>query len=438
MAQRELPEITTSSKTPGNTPEVVNAVLKDLGYDVTETEVIGQQATEEEDAAATEAAKKTEEETAAEAERVETEAAEKEAEEQKSHNQKRRARQKAEREEALSRATAAEAKTKELEAQIEDLRKSTTKAVADVEEFRKNPPRAAEPEPLPDPPKRPKKTDFFEADDPDEAYEDAMYKFRRAQDKHEALVEDRKKPKPAPVVVETAAPAAKKEEPAPAARSAVSEDLSDAAANNLDPDKTEAPELKLFIKSVKSVTGGHPGAYKAIVENISRVNDAIIQAGYGFEEPARIALYLAKHPEESLRIKALTDGNVRENPKLIRLAIKELDKIEQLAAAEDAAVATKVVDDEDEEEDESTGDPETDASAARATKQPQRPAQSRPAEKATEVAPKPAAKKQPEKHTPIDPVGARGTQTAKRYEDMTAAEQKALPIDKVRELRGML
>lgn len=425
MAQRELPEITTSSKTPGNTPEVVNAVLKDLGYDVTETEVIGQQATEEEDAAATEAAKKTEEETAAEAERVETEAAEKEAEEQKSHNQKRRARQKAEREEALSRATAAEAKTKELEAQIEDLRKSTTKAVADVEEFRKNPPRAAEPEPLPDPPKRPKKTDFFEADDPEESYEDALFDYRIAKQKHEALVEERKKPKPAPVVVETAAPAAPKKE-STSVTPLATEDIKD-------------PVLKRFFTSIDTVSKGKTGVDvgKLLTDNLPNLSEATITAMHVYDEPARIALYLAQHPEESKRIKALTEGAVSEDPRKVRIAQKELDKIEQLAAEEDAAVATKVVDDADEEEDESTGDPETDASAARATKQPQRPAQSRPAEKAAEPA-KPPAKKQPEKHTPIDPVGSRGVQTAKRYEDMTAAEMKALTIDQVREKRGML
>lgn len=424
MESRDAGDIVISSKT--QTQAQIDKVLKDSGYEVTEVVVDTQQKTPEEEAAETEAAATAATEAQAETDRVAAEDAEKQAEEEKSHSQRRRARKRAEFEETKNRAAAAEAKTRDLESQIEELRKSTTKASADVEEFRKNPPRAAEQEPLPDPPKRPKKTDFFEADDPDEAYEDAMYKFRRAQDKHEGLVEERKKPKAVPAVVETPAPAAapKKETPAAEAATATAE--------------IKDPVLRRFMTSVEAVSKTVPDVGKLLQDNLPNLSEATITAMHVYDEPARIALYLAQHPEESKRIKALTEGAVSEDPRKVRIAQKELDKIEQLAAEEDAAAA-KTADTDDEEEDESTGDPETDASAARVSKQPQSAPAARPAPKAAPpAAGTPPAKPQPKKHDPIDPVGARGSQTAKSYDKMTAAEQKALSIDEVRKMRGML
>lgn len=426
MESRDAGDIVISSKT--QTQAQIDKVLKDSGYDVTEVVVDTQQKTPEEEAAETEAAATAATEAQAETDRVAAEDAEKQEAERLSHNQKRRARQKAEFEETKNRAAAAEAKTLYLESQIEELRKSTTKASADVEDLRNNPPRAAEPDPLPDPPKRPKKTDFFEADDPDEAYEDAMYKFRRAQDKHEGLVEERKKPKAVPAVVETPAPAAAPKKETPAAEPAT------ATAEIKD------PVLRRFYTSIDAVSKEKAGidVGKILTDNLPNLSEATITAMHVYDEPARIALYLAQHPEESKRIKVLTEGAVSEDPRKVRIAQKELDKIEQLAAEEDAAAA-KTADTDDEEEDESTGDPETDASAARVSKQPQSAPAARPAPKAAPpAAGTPPAKPQPKKHDPIDPVGARGSQTAKSYDKMTAAEQKALSIDEVRKMRGML
>ena len=418
MPVAELPEIVVSSRSPGNTPEKVNEVLRDLGYNVGEVEVQATQATPDEEAAA-----EAEAQAATQAAEVaaETERAEKEEKERKTRNERRR--EAKERDQAAIRE--ATERANRLQREVEELRTAQTKTATEIEDLRKNPPKAAPPEPVLEAPKRPTRADFFEAADPEAAYEDALLDYGDARREYQRKVEEAKKPKAEPERLAATAPIA---QPARAAGPTLDEQI--AAA-------TENPTLRRFLGNVKEVAAKFPDAPKAIEENLPNVNPAMISAIHQFDEPARIALYLAKHPEESKRIKGLTDGNVAEDPRKIRQAEKELAKIEQLAAEEDAASGAGPGNETDDEQQPTETDPDVDASAARITSQPQRPASAaRPAQPpATPAQQPPAGKKKP---TPVDPIGARGTQQAKRYEDMTEAEQRSLSVYEVRKLRGML
>lgn len=410
MAVQELPEIQVNSKSPGNTPEVVAAVLNDLGYNVSASEVVSEQPTPEEEANAERIAA----EAQAETERVESEKIEQAAEKERTTRAERRRLAKEADKKAIADATS---RADGLERQVNEFRESQVRLQREIEDIRKNPPKAeVEPAP-PAEPKRPTRAEFLTADDPEAAYEDALLEFGDLRREYKAQVAERAKPKPE----------VKKEDPPPAAAQPT---YSDAELGQIDISKIPQPPLRRFMESVKTVTATHPGAYKAIVDNVPNVNDAIIQAGHTFDDPARIQLYLAKHPEESKRIKGLTDGNVQEDPRKLRIAQRELEKVEQMAAEEDAASAVPAIGSEIDDE-QPPVDPETDASAARQTSQPQRPAAAAPRAAA------PVPKKQM-KHEPISPVGARGAQTEKRYEDMTQDEQRKLSPDEVRKLRGML
>lgn len=407
-AVQELPEIQVTSKT--QTPEKIAEVLQSVGYDVTMAEAPAVQATPDE-VAAQEAAAETERletERVAEEARIETEEAEK-----KSRNQRRRDAA----EKARTDLAAATDKANRLETELADLRQAQQKTNAQIEELRKNPPKAPVEEPLPEAPKRPARADFLDSEDPETAYEDALLEYGDARRDHAALIAERNKPKPV----------AEPEKVAPVAAPAAA-----AAQPTLDQiiEQEKNPVQKRFLQSVNEIVKTEPAALKLIGDNAGNFSAGMFSAIHVFDNPGRIALYLAKNPEEAKRIKTLTDGPIEENPARIRIATKELEKIEQLATEEDAAAATPVG-----SGDEATpaGDPnEEDLSAARISTQPQRPAAAAPPAK-------PAAPATPRKHTPVDPVGARGgAQSQKRYEDMTAAEQRALSIDEVRKARGML
>ncbi len=410
MYEREdLPELVANSKSPGNTPEKVAEVLQSLGYNVTASAEVTAQPTPDEIA---EAERVEQEAATATAAAEATETAEKEEKERTTRNERRRLAKEADKKaiaDATSRAEAAERRANELAESQEQLKR-------DMEDMRKNPPKVAPGPAAPVEPKRPQRVDFVDKEDAEAAYEDALIEYSDARREYRTQLAEHNKPKTQPA----------KEEPKTAPATQQQPTYSDDELKSIDVAKISQPPLKRFIESVNTVTAAHPGAYKAIVDNVPNVNDAIIQAGHTFDEPARIQLYLAKHPEDSKRIKALTDGNVQENPRLLRLAQKELEKIEQLAAEEDAAPPAGG----SETEDETPPDPETDAAAARITTQPQRPAAAAPPAK-------PAAKQQ-KKHEPISPVGAHGAQTETPYDKMSEEEQKKLSIDEVRRLRGML
>lgn len=421
----ELSDIQVSSKT--QSAEKIKEILEAGGYETTEVkeETVGGEGETEPTPEETEAAAKD----TAEKEKADKEAADavkNEEKEKTTRNERRRLareRDQASRDAAIERADKAER-------ELAELRESQTKLAGDIEEFRKNPPK-----PIPDlvAPKRPKKpleADYFEAANPAEAfreaaeaYDESFADYRDAKREHERAVAERAKPKETPAPVK-AAPA--KEAP---------------ATEEFDLSKVTDPIMKRFYKSVETVQKTHTGASKLLSDNIVNLNEAMITAVHPFDEPARIALYLAEHPEESKRIKGLTEGKVTDDPRRVRIATRELEKIETLAAEEDAAAAKAA----DEDEGDDTGDesdPETDASVARKTPQPTRKPDPDPAkaaaDKATaaaEAAKKPAP---PKKHTPITPVGARGTHSAKSYNEMTPDEQRALSVDEVRKLRGML
>lgn len=412
----ELAEMTMSSKTPGNTPEVVAKVLTDLGYDVPVVETVTTQETPLEAAAATEAAETAATETAAAEEAA---AAEVEETKRKSSNQRKREA----RERLQAEVTAANDKASRLEQEIAELRQSTT---TQIEQIRNAPPKVEEP-PL-EAPTKPVRSDFVDADDPDDAYDDAKYKWRRDNEAYEQKLADKEKSKTDPP------PAA------PAAQPVAAASYSDEEVAKVDLKEIKDQTLRRFIENTQAVTQKHPGAYKAIADNVPNVNDAIIQAGHMFDEPARIALYLAKHPDESKRIKELTAGDVKANPKLLRIAQKELEKIELAAAEEDAAQAPPADGSLDTTETDDEVDPDNDPAAATIARQPQRTEVPPPAP------PPPAAQAppaQPKKHTPIEPVGARGAQSEKPYEQMTPAEQKELwnspgGIEKIRKMKGQI
>lgn len=404
MAVQEIPEISVSSKT--QPPEVIAAVLAERGYAVDVVEQVQQQPTPAEVEAAEEAVEtaRVAKETTEEAARVAQE-----EKERKTRGEKRR--EARERDQAALRE--ATEKSNRLEAQLSEFRESQSRMESQIEEMRRNPPKAEVEPPPPVAPARPSRADFMDADDPETAYEDALLEFGDKRREHVALLAERAKPK-------TAALSAKKDGDPPAVDPALTETLKD-------------PIARRFYDSIERVgkTKTDIDIGKVLNENLPNVNEAIVTAVHQCDEPARIALYLAQHPEESKRIKALTDGKLSEDPRKVRIAIRELEKIEQLVAEEDKTAT--------EEPEGSAGapaaddelDPEVDASAARISPQPQRPA-------APAASPAATPPKQPKKHTPIDPVGARGNQSAKRYEEMTPAEQKALSIDEVRKMRGLL
>jgi hypothetical protein len=409
MPVAELPEIVVNSKSPGNTPEVVAGVMRDLGYNVGSVEVQEAQPTPEEEAnaAATEQA-----ETEAAEAALETERVEKEEKEKKSRNDRRREAKERD-QQAIKDATE---RAERVEREFADFKAKTT---SEFEDLRKNPPKAEVAAPELVAPKRPTRAEFFEAADPEAAYEDALLDYGDARRTYQQKLEESKKPK-----------ASEPEKPAAAAKpdtQVATQSFDDVLATTKD------PTLKRFLTNVKEVSGKHPDAAKAIEENLPNVNPAMISAIHQFDEPARIALYLAKHPDDSKRIKGLTDGNVAEDPRKIRNALTELAKIEQLAAEEDAASGAASGSEEDDEQQTTQPDPEVDAAAARISPQPQRPAAAQKPPVAQ--TPQPTGKK---KATPIDPIGARGAQHEKRYEDMTPDEQRKLSPDEVRKMRGML
>lgn len=409
VAVEELSDLQVSSKT--QSPEKIAEVLKERGYDVAVVEQQAQQDTPEEIEAAAEAQRVAE---AAE----ETRKTEEEEERVKSEGAKRRERQRLAKEADRETIRVVTERAERAERTLAEVQQIQTRMQTEIEDIRKNPPKV---EPEPEAPKKPTRAEFIESDDPEEAYLDARDDWRRKLDTHERLLEERKNPKPPEAAVPAAAA-----DPAPGAPR-----LDDDFVKTLDLEKIPDPGLKDFYSSVRSVTEEHPGAFKKIIENIPNVNDAIMQAGHLFDEPARIALYLAEHPDEAKRIKALTDGDPKVNNKLLRDARKELQKIEELAAAEDAA-EPEAVPPAAGGGGTQHGDPETDLAAARHSPQPQQPA-------APAAAP-PAAAAPPrqKKATPIEPVGARGAQTAKSYDQMTPDEQRALSVDEVRALRNML
>ena len=384
-------------------------VIRDLGYNVTEVQEDTTQQTPDEAAAEAEAAQVAEQATKdAEAE----EAAKAEETDRLSRNQRRKAARERD-QQAIKDATE---RADKVQRDFDEFKARTT---SEFEEIRKNPPRAPEPEKPLEAPKRPTRAEFFEnTDDPETAYEDALRKYWKALDKYESDVEERSKPKPEPK-------AEPKAEPAPAQTG--QPDVSDAAVKGVKLDDIKNPNLRDFYDSLKRVTDGHPGAFKSIHENNVNMSQVMFGAVNLFDEPARIALYLAQHPEESKRIKALTDGKPDENPRLARIAKKELDKIEQLAAAEDAArkaTGSDQIPPIEEDTEEVDAQPAAEPTA--------------PPKSVVKAAAAPAKAEPKKKAQPIDPVGARGSQSQKRYEDMTADEMKKLDIDEVRRMTGRL
>jgi hypothetical protein len=406
----ELPELAVSSKT--QSAEKIAEVMSSLGYNVSSVEQEATQQTPEEIQEAAETAR-VEQET--KDQQAREDAANAEETERKSRNQRRKEARERD-QEALRQATEANS---QLKREVEELRKAQTSTTSQLEELRKNPPRAVVEPPLPEAPKRPTKAEFFESDDPDQAYEDALFDWRDKKVEHDKAVAERAKPK---VVEEKAAPVV------PAAA---------------EPPKTADAATKLFLGSVEALEKRLPddkksGLRQKLAENLPNTTEPMRAMLLTMEDPARIAQYLAEHPEESKRIKGLTEGLISDNPKLVKIATRELDKIEQLAADEDTAAAGADPGSADDKADEAEPDPEVDASAARISSQPQRPAQQQRPPAAAAAAPTTTQKPPTKKATPIDPVGARGVESAKRYEDMTPAEQRALSVDDVRKMRGML
>lgn len=391
----ELPELEIRSKSPNVTPEMIAEVFEANGFTPPSIEEITAQPTPDEIAAAEEAT----ETAAAEAETARVAAEEAAADtERKSRNQKRReAREKLE----TDLRTANERATK-YEKDLEELRAANASTLAQVEDLRKNPPKA---EPEPEAPKKPSRADFLDAEDPEEAFDDAKYEWRRKMETFEREKAERGKPKVDPQPVVAAQPE--------------TASTTDDSLKAIKLEEVKDMSLRRFLKSAQTITDKHPGAYKALVDNIPNICPAMSVEINKFDEPARIALYLAQHPDESKRIKALTDGNIQEDPKKLRTAQKELEKIEQLAAEEDAAPAGKGGSGT-EEPTEDEVDPDDDSVATQATQPQTKPAAAAP--QAT-----PAQKPQQKKHTPIEPVGARGGNHAeKTYDEMSAVEQKAL------------
>lgn len=163
-------------------------------------------------------------------------------------------------------------------------------------------------------------------------------------------------------------------------------------------------------------------------------------------EGYKVQYWLLKNPKECERIADLTkdDGKASQEDRQAhhRLVIREFAKISDLIAKE----TPPVVDDPDEDEiDEAEEFPEATpeavpagrearAAAAGAPPVPAKQAEAPPAAaKPAAPAPKPLPKPESMPRT----VGSRAAAHTKRYEDMSPDEQRALPIDEVRRLMGL-
>ena len=258
------------------------------------------------------------------------------------------------------------------------------------------PPAASETKATP----KPKWDDFADADNQFEAYSDALSAWNREQVKRE-LAEQ--------------AEAEKRQQREASAQAAMD---------------AERKAIEQRLNGMLSVARAKYSDFDQVLNTPGAMaSDAMKIAMHDSDSFGDIAYWLGKHPEESQRIAGLTDlkagASEADKRKALKLAYREIEKIEAQIAAEDGAADDNGDEGEAEEEQDVVATPVVSKS-----RPPQTPPPAPVAEK-----PKPQAATPKPKPEPPKPVGARGGAVTKTLSQMTAEEKRRLTPDQYRAMR---
>jgi hypothetical protein len=393
----DLSDIVVSSKS--QTPEEMSKVLTEMGFEAVEVEV--------KNADPAPAEEKPTEEPAADPEKVddqpaadpvESEASESDdsadTEEETPSGDQPPAEKKLSKN--AKRLKAARAREEALRAENEELKKKlatgtpATEVGKPASEAAAPATTPAEKEDIDTPLKKPTRAEFFDAEDPDEAYLDALADYRDNEKTRKGKIEQR-------------------DRQAEQTRSQ-QETVSREVQKEWEQQKTKARDR-------------HEDFDQVFDDPTPLLSEAMNVALQSASDKAELAYWLGTHRDEAKRIMALTAIQPGESQssvqKKLRAAYVEFDRIEKLIT--DSGVSAND-DNDDDDADERVKPPVTPPAAL-----PKSQGQPAPAASAAAAPPK--------KHTPITPVGASRVNAKKDIAKMSAGEIKKLSADEYRKLR---
>lgn len=287
-------------------------------------------------------------------------------------------------------------------------------------------PVAAGPDPDETPLPKPKRADYFDADDPDEAYTDAMFAWKDQERERASRLGEKVK--------------ARQEQESKSQEEA--RKRQEAEDERKSAEQKASDEYQASIQSARTRHADWDAVLATPGDLCSPAMGHVVKATAN----AEILYWLGKHPEAASRI--CRETQLPEKPtqqdvaRVMRVVYREFDKIDAdiqaSLAVNESAQDSAADEDEDEDEDElavtpqvapaAAATPKTTPAPATPTPQVQPPASPAPAAHPPVVKPK---------FTPVTPVGSRGGVQQKTLAEMTPDEMRSLSPEEFRKLRGM-